>query len=59
MNFNKQSQGIINDMIRPNIESDLSNSIYLLRQNIINPMMGHLNINSLRNKIDYAIRCMQ
>ena len=53
MNFNKQSQSIINDMISPNTESDLSNLIYLLRQNIINPLMGHLNINSLKNKIDY------
>ena len=53
MNFNKQSQSIINDMISPNTESDLSNLIYLLRRNIINPLMGHLNINSLKNKIDY------
>ena len=40
-------------MINPNIETDLSNLIDLRRQNINNPMKGYLNINSLRNKIDY------
>ena len=58
MNFNQQSQSITNDMISPNIETDLSNLIDLRRQNINNPMMGYLNINSLRNKIDY-LRYMQ
>ena len=53
MNFNQQFQRITNDMISPNMETDLSNLIDLRRQNINSPMIGYLNINSLRNKIDY------
>ena len=44
---------ITNDMISPKIETDLSNLTDLWRQNINNSMIGYLNINSLRNKIDY------
>ena len=58
MNFNQQFQRITNDMISPNMETDLSNLIDLRRQNINSPMIGYLNINSLRNKIDY-LRYMQ
>ena len=53
MNFNQQFQRIANDMTSPNMETDLSNLIDLRRQNINNPMIGYLNINSLGNKIDY------
>ena len=40
-------------MISLNIETDLSNLIDLRRQNINKPMIGYLNINNLKDKIDY------
>ena len=40
LNFNQQSQCITNDIISPNIETELSNLIDLRRQNINNPMIG-------------------
>ena len=53
MNFNQESKSITTDMISLNIETDLSNLIDLRRQNISKPMMRYLNINNLKNKIDY------
>ena len=40
-------------MISLNIETDLSNLIDLRRQNINKPMIVYLNINNLKDKIDY------
>ena len=40
LDFNQQSQCITNDIISPNIETELSNLIDLRRQNINNPMIG-------------------
>ena len=40
LNLNQQSQCITNDIISPNIETELSNLIDLRRQNINNPMIG-------------------
>ena len=39
MNFNQQFQRITNDMISPNMETDLSNLIHLRRKNINSPMI--------------------
>ena len=50
MDFNQKCQSIANDMISPNTETDLSNLIDLLGQNLNKPVIGYSNINSLRNK---------
>ena len=56
MNFSQQSKSIANDVISPNIEINLPKLIDLRRNNINNPVIGYLNINCLRNKIDDLIR---
>ena len=59
MNFSQQSQSVTNDMISPNIKTDLSNLIDLRRQNINNPMIGYLKINSLCNNSTLNIFCIE
>ena len=53
MSFSQQSQSITNNTMGPNIETDLSNLKDLRKKNNNKPMIRYLNINSLRNMIDY------
>ena len=53
MSFSQQSQSITNNTMSPNIETDLPNLTDLRKQNNNKPVIGYLNINSLRNMIDY------